>query len=287
MLEQLKRMEQELNKIKRRLALYHLLGKHDQKTHASKKGAISQQSSSSPLSTMKIKSSSSLGGGFNGSYIVELDDGAKAVFKPVQEEAAILVGDVGAGTLADREVLAYDLDRDFFGYGIVPETVSRKIEYVNKDGNTVTDRGSLQKWSNGQSFVSPVTSSNNRGELFLFDVVTGNRDRHGGNILLNNDKYVAIDNGVMMRNKVFSGRSYTERSERWLGSTVGKQIDYRLIDNLDKIDRSKYRAAIKKSLGSTVADLAVNRLNEVVRIGRESATWTEFIGKYSSVRLSE
>jgi len=135
-----------------------------------------------------------LGGGVNSSFRVQLsnDDECEVAFKPTSGEARSMRQGVVPDKYAEREVLAYELDK-LLGLGMVPPTAMIEVN---------EQRGSAQY------FVHDATISHEVGgkwdrldeqdmvEAALFDYLISNTDRHGGNWMITTDfKIVLIDNG--------------------------------------------------------------------------------------------
>lgn len=130
-------------------------------------------------------------------YLVVLDGGLKAIFKPAPEHwGREATRDVWARKAnVEAEVFAYEIDRAM-GLGMVPPTVIRTIRGM---------RGSLQLW------VEADGSKPRAGELeklSAFDYLLNNIDRTGAdfratensrNLLTKNGRVVAIDNALSLQ----------------------------------------------------------------------------------------
>lgn len=90
-------------------------------------------------------------------------------------------------TYAEREAAAYDVDQAL-GLGVVPPTITREI-----DGKT----GMVQEFikADYRHNFNEVDPDSIYGAAVL-DIVTGNTDRHSGNYLVANGKFVTIDQGL-------------------------------------------------------------------------------------------
>lgn len=136
---------------------------------------------------VKTKPIGKAASGINQSFVVTYKDGGKAVWKPTTGEQDVPPW-IPSGTMAKREAATYSLAKHI-GVETVPETAMRR-----HDGHD----GSVQRWRDGvPSFkhdgpVDRATFEQTR----LLDFVTGNSDRHDGNMLIGeHGKAIAIDNG--------------------------------------------------------------------------------------------
>jgi len=135
------------------------------------------------LANGKVVKQSNLGGGANGTFIVEIEgtDGkrAKGVWKPVTGEAAGLRRSISKGTYYKREAAASNV-ADMLGVGdMLPPTVVRQHKGV---------------WGSVQGFAEGAMpgADFNRGMKYdkamdermrVFDYIIGNTDRHGSNVM--------------------------------------------------------------------------------------------------------
>jgi hypothetical protein len=152
--------------------------------------------STKDLTSGRIKKTTDLGGGVNTSQLVEFKGGRKGVWKPKEGETT-LTG-IEPGSMYRREAATYEVDRAL-GIGLTPPTVVRTVD--GKEGSV-------------QEFVKAVQihkiSDADRKELAdrdgtrltMFDAITGNCDRHEGNLMVREvdgqKQYIAIDNGLAM-----------------------------------------------------------------------------------------
>lgn len=173
-------------------------------------GTESKQPSS--LADAKITKLENLGGGLNSSYVATLHDGSKAVFKPASGEVATGVTapvrtNIAAGTYYKREVASAKLAEQLGMKDMVPETVA-----VTHNGEI----GSLQRWRPGGKLLFMEGDANGQlpgGARFdhessermrVFDYITGNSDRHAGNVIVDNSsgkpRPILIDHGLSFPN---------------------------------------------------------------------------------------
>jgi hypothetical protein len=178
------------------------------------------------MSEEKIKSVQQTGqqiSGINDSYVVELDNGVKGIWKPTAgenlrpivdemnpqflktdfKEAAKKAGK--AGDLAEAEVAAAEFDR-VFNSKFVPTTVRRKItkkeiKALGLESDLDADIGSFQRWIDDAEVARDISLAemdayengtsaaakrfrNDQETLSMFDFIIGNWDRHQGNYMI-------------------------------------------------------------------------------------------------------
>jgi hypothetical protein len=138
-----------------------------------------------------VVSKTKLGGGANGTYIVTLSNGVKAVWKPSAQETLVhFRWQLEPDHLARREAAAYVVDEALGHLTGAPPTVYRTLEGAS---------GALM------AFVGNANTATGRtlpegpeyDALAVFDHVIGNLDRHPGNLLLTPDGHmIPIDHGL-------------------------------------------------------------------------------------------
>lgn len=142
-----------------------------------------------------------LGGGINGSFVLELSNGAKAVWKPSAAEHMKQMRDCIEGDhQARREAAAFLVDGWLGHLARVPPTLYREVE---------GEAGALMAFVEGKPAASERREANSpprRSDgpeyedyrrIAIFDHVIGNLDRHSGNWLVKNDgALVPIDHGI-------------------------------------------------------------------------------------------
>lgn len=119
---------------------------------------------------------------------------------------------VRVGEAAHNEVAAYQLDA-FFGFGIVPRTYyacfTHQAFYLLREnpfydiGKRKKKYGSFQEFIEGfvpipelpLEYIEKIPIDDYQTVL-LFDLLTGNSDRHMNNLLVGEDKLAAIDHGL-------------------------------------------------------------------------------------------
>lgn len=217
-------------------------------------------STESLLTGGTVSARAPLGGGVNDTEILTLEmrgTQAQAVWKPVDGEMTIPGSPVKRGTYYRREA-ASSAVADQLGVGdMVPRTVVRVID---------AQRGSLQ------SFVADA--SKNPGAVFdedgvqrmrVFDFVTGNSDRHRGNVLWRTtdagaSRPVLIDNGLAFPPRapdlILTPEYYGRRMP------LGPLSD-EIVETIAKIDERKLA---KKLRAAKIEDAAIKETLYRVRV---------------------
>ncbi|MES2964231.1 MAG: hypothetical protein V4760_10100 [Bdellovibrionota bacterium] len=174
-------------------------------------------------------------------YLVVLEGGQKAIFKPAPEHwGPNATRDVWARKAnPEAEVIAYEIDR-VLGLGQVPPTVVRTIQGM---------RGSLQAW------VEADGSKPRLGELeklSAFDYLLNNIDRTGANfratensrnLLTRKGRVVAIDNSLSLQPLQDFQKQPTAR-DPVAGLDLGP-LHGSFADGLRQLSRDRLRAIMK------------------------------------------
>lgn len=136
-------------------------------------------------------------------FICKFKDGSSAIHKVMQK--GDIIGEVGA----------YETSK-IIGWDIVPETIS--INYEKGEGST-------QKWipdgkepicsmDLGNSIKLEEKHLNDLSKIFIMDMITGNFDRHNGNLIIDkNDHVWAIDNEMI--GKLNNAELHIESLKGW------------------------------------------------------------------------
>ena len=153
------------------------------------------------LSNNPVKYTNKLSGGCNQIRLITMENGVKGVFKPVSGEKEGLRNTIPAGQYARREATAYAIAK-LVGLDSVPPTVMRTI--FNKEG-------SMQSFIEDAKPTTKVlvsklatlgTDKDKLMEGAVFDFITGQTDRHMGNLMLDGKNNLhLIDNGLAFPNK--------------------------------------------------------------------------------------
>ena len=162
-------------------------------------------------------------------YICKFKDGSSAIHK------TMMVGDIAG------EVGSYKMSK-IIGWDIVPETI--ECHYGK-------GKGSSQKWI--PDTESPINIYNEDGikleekhlknlsKIFIMDMITGNYDRHRGNIVIDeNDKCWAIDNEMI--GKLNNASLHIESLEQFVKSGEGSPTPMiNVLENSFKGDTKMYQ----------------------------------------------
>lgn len=182
--------------------------------------------------------------GINESFIIELNNGKKAIFKPHYEKWS---------SNYRAEVLAYELDQKL-GFNLVPVTVERELLL---NGKKV--KGSVQAFVDGKSLFDryvPIKGTDLERQM-LFDYFIGNKDRHLRNYLVNERGTIhSIDNGLS-----FSGYGHNrmgmnqlhDKLQPYLKTPEGKEL-------FNKIAALKNDVDFKKELEGYLSKQDVDNL---------------------------
>lgn len=213
------------------------------------------------LSNYEKGSSKKIGHGVTDSEYVELIDDGKGVFKT--ENYA-------------KERAAYLVDR-FLNLGLTPPTVIKNI------GTTV---GSIQRFvEDTKTFIELqvnsdefyITFKDQLIKLWVFDLILGNTDRHGGNFLIKEGRIYAIDHGDTLGGyypyKEFTevdGTGYYLPYKRFYGESMPQE----LIDKFKQFNASPELKNIlvellTELLGEGVAKVCLQRIEFVAKLVEE------------------
>ncbi len=145
------------------------------------------------LTELPIGHVEALGGGVNTTQIMQLIGDGAAVFKPVSGEYDhYRVGSAEIGGQCHRERAGYLVSK-MLDFDLAPPTVIRTI-----NGET----GSLQDFAEkGRAVLRAQVSELEYQKLWLFDCLIFNTDRHTQNILQEDGRLIAIDNGMAFRER--------------------------------------------------------------------------------------
>ena len=191
-----------------------------------------------------------------GSYRAKFEDGANAMYKVMTEGS--IVG----------EVSTYDIS-EMLNWNVVPETIRTNFD---KKGD-----GSCQRWVEGGQCpheghgdgLGTMIGEEHFGdlsEILVLDMVTGNYDRHGGNVMIDeNDQCWAIDNEDW--GTAGAADDFMTALDNCAGvSDVGgfSPMTRWLDKNLGRKDYLKFREKVVENMGHVVAnkDEIINYYNK-------------------------
>jgi hypothetical protein len=173
------------------------------------------------------------------------------VYKPIVGEQPLW--DFAPGTLSEREVLTYEVDR-VLGFGVVPETVH---------GSGPLGPGAVQRFIDDEPSFDPIRLIRDGDDrlwpIALLDLVTNNADRKAGHILLADGSLVAVDHGLTFH------RDDKLRTVLW--AFAGRPIPDEGIDALrglaDALD-VWLAGEIADRLGTDAANATVDRVRSLL-----------------------
>jgi hypothetical protein len=148
----------------------------------------------SHLQTARVTTDDRTDGGINETHFVTFEDGTRAVFKPqdgASEERNRSY--IEPGQDMEREAGAWEVAKRVGMEDMVPPTVIRTM-----DGRV----GSMQEFvpdsTNAFQSLEPYDGSKDFARAAIFDTVIGNKDRHMGNWMVNENtgKLALIDHGL-------------------------------------------------------------------------------------------
>jgi hypothetical protein len=176
-----------------------------------------------------IVSTKDLGGGVNASKVVKFRGGGAAVWKPAAGESAEdRPTGIEPGTMHVREAAAHDVAR-LLGIDVVPPTTVRRHE--GQEGSVQAFVRARPAWS------AKATERESAEQMRLLDFISGNRDRHAGNLLLKKGgAVVAIDNGQAFPSERAGIQQPTSTSVPFAGKGLLPTTEARIRDlDLDEL----------------------------------------------------
>ncbi len=200
------------------------------------------------MKRVEIKSMEELEEGANEVFLVTLENGIQAIWKPHQE---VWFSNYRA------EILAYELDQ-LFGFNLVPPTIERTIN---------GQKGSLQLFiKSGDNNTRTTALKSEFDKQELLDFIMDNRDRHSGNgnyFISENNHLVSIDNGLSFTGKGLHGRRFISRMKN-VNDFIKTQEGLDIIEKLKKLDYTSFRREIVQYLGENDTDLLIRRMKFII-----------------------
>lgn len=222
------------------------------------------------------------------------EGGAKVVFKPdaledpVSESRRSLRADVSGSS---REMAGFKLDR-IFGFGVVPPTFYRESDVSDEDVKNMAKNnpalakkkggkmtGSAQAFVRGESFESMAVADEsltlsklykglgdkgklNLQKMAIFDYISGNTDRHTGNIMVDGDDIYAIDQG-----RCFPGKDRSQFNSKPLNalSYTKEKIDPRIIKKLQSVDLDQVSKTMREHGMGPESVHVVDRIQDILK----------------------
>jgi hypothetical protein len=195
-------------------------------------------------------------GSNEGKSKVFFKDGTKSAFKASTGEYHGLRAGVPTGTQCKREVLAYQVDK-VLGFGMVPPTTY----HADLNNDEYKGIGSLQHWVGGKVGVDARKGRDaapmERYKAQIFDMITGNTDRHNFNYKVEGSKIWLIDNGLC-----FDEESRNNRCEIY---NDGAQFPNELLQNV-AANKDTLVDMVFASLGKAAANMTAKRIDYVLRV---------------------
>jgi hypothetical protein len=204
-------------------------------------------------------------------YQVDHGDGTRSAYKPGKGEVA----KDGYGPMWRNEVGTHVVS-EALGLGVVPTTVA-------VDGSEGV--GSMQEWANGDRLDADQYSEKAQHQMAVLDYVTGNGDRHDGNIVGQSELGpdgeplpAAIDNG-----QTFGDENAAAIRSDFVINNFNTPLHPDVIAGLQKLATPEAQNALKQQLlglGISPEGVqgAMDRLNEVIANGR--ITGDKWYGAY-------
>jgi uncharacterized repeat protein (TIGR03843 family) len=178
--------------------------------------------------------------------------GVRVVYKPIAGEQPLW--DFAAGSLTDREVLTFLVDRAM-GFGLVPETVAGAGPY---------GPGAVQRFVVADEEFDPLPLAR-RGDdrlwpVAVLDLVTNNADRKLGHIMATDCGIVAVDHGLTFHPEA------KLRTVLW--AFAGRELPRQMLDALELLHealRGDLGADIRGRLGTNEAAAALERVRGLLK----------------------
>lgn len=212
------------------------------------------------IRTAKVLARKQIGVGVNGSEIATLEtsegEEIRGVWKAQSTDSPDLRDHIKAGTYHKREAAVSDFDA-LLGEGtVVPPTVARKIE---------GELGSLQAFDKeavmyekaptklrdmiDEAEIAGLAKNESARRMYLLDVISGNDDRHGQNIMYKLEdkvlKLVAIDNGLTFPEGPACRFIFPTQSRAGFGDFL--KLDDKSIEQVNKLDLATVAGMLKKN----------------------------------------
>ena len=174
-----------------------------------------------------------------------------AIYKPQARDEENMRSGIPAGTYAQREWLAYQIDQSL-GIDVIPPTILRD----GPDGV-----GSVQEWviaktAGAYGKWEEMGNPEQLEDVVFDDVVKKNQDRHGGNFLVGHDGSVyAIDHGLILAITPDAGYIKSTPGSRMIGKPPSERVVERIQQFRSSTDvQEALRACFEAALGTQAND---------------------------------
>lgn len=178
----------------------------------------------------------------------------RAVFKrdPTPQELEELgLSKLFSSGLSSREDAAYRIDRMLGGETVVPETTATDLGHGRGSYQRLVPRAAdcnpdrMSEAAYDKLLNKHDSNDARRRKMFLLDVLTGNTDRHEGNVIRSHGKLWAIDNGYSFPDQVGENEFFFLPFQG--GNAPLLRLDIDSSKQLLGIDESSYAATLKRS----------------------------------------
>ena len=199
---------------------------------------------SSKPAKIEMKDSKSI----NKVYFCYNDKDQGFVFKPKEESFNGFV--YGHAVLdpeflpAEREALSYGFDQ-LLGLDIVPPTKITEIDGKSGSSQLMVPGKTLQIGNRAK--IKHLAKTNKKvyqklSRMAIFDIITGNIDRHLGNIMLDDKRndIFAIDNGAAFTRLPIEPEGVRHRAQE-IVMDVSLEWDEETLDHFENIDKNKFK----------------------------------------------
>ena len=213
-----------------------------------------------------------LGGGGNSSYLVELDTGPAAVWKPAARQKKGKHRDhLREGNEGLREAAAYQVDKLLGHLARVP--VASATGLAGREGtlSLLVPGTPARELGDRQELLGRLRPDDYR-RIALFDYVIGNLDRHGGNWLLDgNLRPIPIDHGLAFpcKNAPQSTLNLDFREPLTLNNSERSRLSH-FADQEPQI-----RAQLASLLENEALDAMFERVHRALKRGCIDTFWCE------------
>ncbi len=217
-----------------------------------------------------------LGGGINGTYLVTLSNGAKAVFKPTAgEDQSKLRNQLEEDHQGKREEAAYLVDKAMGHIGRVPPTVRRSID--GQEGALMLFVPEAEVAMGSGKVNATMSKGESYRRIAVLDNVIGNLDRHEGNWMVTKDnEAMPIDHGLAF--------PWKNESQGFLNYDFQKEVSLSADDLQGLKQLSSQRESLTQRLSSLLEKPAIDSMFERVdRMVQEQKTSTWWLGENSKI----